>query len=274
MSSESDQHFQEILEMDQNDFFDFNAYYGEGSYHENITSSNASNDNTTAGVPGLGVTSRNQLAGATLMLGATSLLGKVQGRLEQRPIQSPADARQGCHVQPFNRLADLERHMQAMHGTTSYPCPHDTCPAHTHNFKRKDKLQQHMREKHADLLEKCQNTHCIAKISKAQQPMHQKDDHGEYECSIDNCETAANSYFTKSKLDKHLRDHHKMTRGVCKSMMESLTQFGETTVHRGHLPSSTRAKPWEQCSVCPPVAQQQQGANVMTLDEDEEQYYY
>ncbi|KAK4225125.1 hypothetical protein QBC38DRAFT_483721 [Podospora fimiseda] len=163
--------------------------------------------------------------------------------------------------------------MQAMHGSASYPCPHDTCPAHTHNFKRKDKLQEHIRMKHADLLAKCIHAHCTAKTSHLL--YHRQEDHGAYECTLDHCGGAARSYFTESKLDKHLRDHHKMSRGVCKTVMDVLEKMSEKTVHDRHLPTSTRVKRWVNCTVCPSVIQQAQVGQMAALGaaDVEGQYY-
>ncbi|KAK3991540.1 hypothetical protein QBC44DRAFT_379754 [Cladorrhinum sp. PSN332] len=289
MSSELDRSFHEELEVDQNVFFDFDAYYrGEGSHLDNHTYSTPNNDRVGLTgavtqhddvVPELGAILLGQPEGAHLFLGAASLHRNMQEEPvgSEQPISLPHSRGTKCppcniigctYRQPFNRAADLDRHMQAMHGAVYFPCPHDTCSKHAHNFKRKDKLQQHMREKHADLLANCHHAHCTSQISDLQHLTHMQEDHGMYECALEPCSVAGESYFTKQKLNKHLRDHHKMSRGVCDRVMTAILEAGETTARREHVPSSTRMKKEEPCSVCQPVVQQAQvpDSDVMCFD--------
>lgn len=158
----------------------------------------------------------------------------------------------GCtYRRPFGRVSDLTRHVRSVHeAARGHICPYESCPAHTDGFKRQDKLRKHLRENHPRV--QCQQAHCYAIVSGAEQQSHIEEAHGSYECAIGLCQFSPASHFRMDQLKRHLRVHHKMSWDACLNVMAKLQVSDSTTVRSEHLSNSNRKVEWEKCSVCVP----------------------
>ncbi|PTB44730.1 hypothetical protein M441DRAFT_44757 [Trichoderma asperellum CBS 433.97] len=214
MSSEFDKYFQEFL-SDGLDTFDFDAYFNTGDG----LSGSGFDSTTLTDVPSKHALEGDQSKGISLAEGQPATL--------TNPGQS----------EPFGRTSDLTRHVRSVHeAACGHICPYESCPAHTDGFKRQDKLRKHLREYHPRV--QCQQAHCCAIISGAEQQSHIEEAHGPYECAIDQL--------------KHLQVHHKMSWDACACVIVRLWRSGSTTVRSEHLSNSNRKAEWEKCSVCVP----------------------
>jgi len=117
----------------------------------------------------------------------------------------------GCkHQRPFERQADLERHVASRHtDQRKYKCPYPRC-RHTRTFSRKDKLKQHERTYHGQFA--CQLNHCIyGFLSKEKLQNHDSRswEHGGHECHLGSCgRTEASRFCRYTTLRWHLEDDH------------------------------------------------------------------
>ena len=116
----------------------------------------------------------------------------------------------GCdHDRPFERQADLERHVASRHSTErKYKCAYPRCD-HRSGFSRKDKLKQHERTFHGQI--SCQLNHCIygfpSKELLRKHEIHWPY-HGYYECRLGSCGRTSASHFLGRYLTLHLEYDH------------------------------------------------------------------
>lgn len=155
----------------------------------------------------------------------------------------------GCtHKRPFGKQADLNRHVTSKHETTiSFFCDDESCPAHIDGFKRKDKLLKHLREDHPQV--QCTQTHCSATVADFQQQSHMEEAHGPFECALGRCRSSPPSNFTRAQLERHLKDHHKMSYD-CIVGIKLRMQSSDLDVRSDHLLISPGKADRMKCSVC------------------------
>lgn len=156
----------------------------------------------------------------------------------------------GCtYRRPFGRASDLTRHVRSVHeAACGHICPYKSCPAHTRGFKRQDKLRKHLRENHPCV--QCQQAHCSAIVSGAEQQSHIEKAHGPYECAIGLCRFSPASHFGIDQLERHLRVHHKSHCVASFDAIRAMQRSGSTTIRSEHLPDRMKKVEWEKCSVC------------------------
>jgi hypothetical protein len=116
----------------------------------------------------------------------------------------------GCdHERPFERQADLERHVASRHSTErKYKCAYPRC-GHRVGFSRKDKLKQHERTFHGQF--SCQLNHCIYGFPSEELLRKHKTrwpDHDNYECGLGSCGSTSTSRFAWRDLNWHLEHDH------------------------------------------------------------------
>lgn len=115
------------------------------------------------------------------------------------------------HKRPFERQANLERHVASKHSAErKYKCHYPKC-FYTRGFSRKDKLKQHERTSHGPF--KCQKNHCIyGFLSEDISWKHTfRWSHGEgYECDLGSCGRTSFSDFSSGNLKLHLEHDHRV----------------------------------------------------------------
>ena len=122
----------------------------------------------------------------------------------------------GCkRKKPFAKQGDYERHIASVHKQdTSFKCTYNTCPRHKRGFSRKDKLNDHL--KVHDGREFCNFDHCNYNVglwtperlqSTRITPVDHQNQHGPYECGIDECRGSFSS-FSALDLTRHLTYYH------------------------------------------------------------------
>ncbi|CZR51030.1 uncharacterized protein PAC_00905 [Phialocephala subalpina] len=123
--------------------------------------------------------------------------------------------RDGCkHKTPFRGKADLQRHIDSVHGNTpKIRCPYQTCQSSSEKpYSRKDKLINHLRKAHDT--DRCPYHHCVSSMFSSPDDCestakHIGKMHGEYECALKSCFNTR-SQFSEESLMAHLQLHHDM----------------------------------------------------------------
>lgn len=154
----------------------------------------------------------------------------------------------GCSVGPFGKKSDLNRHISAIHGKSSFFCPIESCESKTTGFPRKDKLVKHMREEHDNV--RCSLNHCGTVILDGQQDVHIQNYHGDWECALMACSHGMPSHFTRKTARLHLMNVHKMNpKTALNPSSRAARESADRIIYRWDL-STYLINPLAECQGC------------------------
>jgi hypothetical protein len=157
----------------------------------------------------------------------------------------------GCaHKRPFERQADLERHVASKHtNERKYKCRYPQC-RYSSWFSRKDKLKLHETTYHGQFA--CQFSHCIYGYPSAenlQRHLSAQVNHGDYECGLGSCGRTSTSHFHKYDIHQHLQHDHKIPHEVSWQAIDKLP-YGKLnkTLTSAHFPDGR--SDFQDCESC------------------------
>lgn len=156
----------------------------------------------------------------------------------------------GCdHDRPFERQADLERHVASRHSTErKYKCAHPRCDGRT-GFSRKDKVKQHERTFHGQFA--CQFNHCIYGFRSEKLLRNHKmrwyGHYNNYECKLGSCGRTSASNFIWQNLSWHLEDDHLISSESSQQAMGKL-KYPEKILTLAHFPDGFSE--FQDCKSC------------------------
>jgi hypothetical protein len=155
----------------------------------------------------------------------------------------------GCeHKRPFERQADLERHVASKHTKErKYKCPYPRC-SYSSSFSRKDKLKLHERTYHGQFA--CQLNHCTyGFLSEEKVRKHQTgwSIHGRLECGLGSCGRTSTSCFWWVSLRDHLIYDHKISYEVANRAWAKVN-YPKDTLTSAHFPDGF--SDFQDCEGC------------------------
>lgn len=155
----------------------------------------------------------------------------------------------GCdHERPFERQADLERHVASRHSTErKYKCAYPRC-SHRFGFSRKDKLKQHERTFHGQFL--CQLNHCIYGFPSEELLRKHKalwSCHNGYECGLGSCGRTSASRLPWWYLTSHLEYDHLISSEAAQKAMGKM-KYSKDILTLTHFPDGF--SDFQDCKGC------------------------